>query len=312
MLLQLMKVQRVRAATVNVSVFDCVPLPSSTTRVPLPDGTMVEAAAIASPITGQTYVINGVVNALHGIDIVGALPVIIKALAEPETVALLRYLGAWYAWRRRGAAASAVRAALTTRALAAGLDHWVLSTRDVRRHLSGESTAPLPGLRPLEPGVFKPLLDAVVMKEKKALLTDLLLHLGASSFHTIADCALTAGGPLNDGFKHGDDATKASLVCCAGVAAMILCVTTCVLLHMSPLQVALLLEGMPQESICQLLACPYHVHTDGAPPVVGAGACASAIGGGGGGGPAHCSVRSPLRRRHRDDYVRPTLPQRGR
>lgn len=97
-----------------------------------------------------------------------------------------------------------------------------MTTRDVRRHLSGESTSPLPGLRPLEPGVFKPLLDAMVLREKKALLTDLLLHLGGSAFHTIADCALTAGGPLNDGFRHGDDAAKQGLVS-VGCAASVLC-----------------------------------------------------------------------------------------
>jgi hypothetical protein len=46
-----------------------------------------------------------------------------------------------------------------------------MSTRDIRRHLSGESTAPLPGVKALVPGQFGALMAGTVLKEKKAILT---------------------------------------------------------------------------------------------------------------------------------------------
>jgi hypothetical protein len=91
---QLMKNQRVRAATANVSVIDSTPILNESAKVPMPgdESTLLDASAVTASVTGQTYVINSVVHALKGLDVGGSLPIILKQLSEPELTALLRHL----------------------------------------------------------------------------------------------------------------------------------------------------------------------------------------------------------------------------
>jgi len=169
-----MKNQRVRGATANVSVIDSTPILSDSAKVPYPgdESTLLDASSVTASVTGQTYVINSVVHALKGLDVGGSLPIILKQLSEPEVMALLRHLREWACSVRAVSRLHSMPAARC----AVGLDAWVMSTRDIRRHLSGESTSPLPGVKPLVPGQFSALMAATVLKEKKAMLTGESMH----------------------------------------------------------------------------------------------------------------------------------------
>lgn len=71
---------------------------------------------------------------------------------------------------------------------AVGIDRWILATRDVRRHLTSDmsgvghglslaltGTAALalsvPGVKVVTPGVFRPLMEGLTVKEKRGLLS---------------------------------------------------------------------------------------------------------------------------------------------